>query len=90
YFAEIVKTSRRLLDAAKILDIPIIVTEHYPKGLGRTVPELDVSDIKKYGKTLLSMCVPALDPVIKNADNVILAGIEAHVCVLQTALDLLE
>ncbi|KAL6737969.1 hypothetical protein Aduo_011571 [Ancylostoma duodenale] len=37
YFAEIVKTSRRLVDAAKILDIPIIVTEHYPKGLGRTV-----------------------------------------------------
>ena len=40
YFPEIITTSRRLIDAARILSIPTVVTEQYPKGLGHTVPLL--------------------------------------------------
>ncbi|KAL6730105.1 hypothetical protein Aduo_001101 [Ancylostoma duodenale] len=90
FFPEIVKTSKRMVDAAKILDIPIFVTEQYPKGLGHTVAELGLGDIKKYEKTRFSMCVPDLVPAIKDSNNIILVGIEAHACVLQTTLDLLE
>ncbi|EYC06029.1 hypothetical protein Y032_0078g1154 [Ancylostoma ceylanicum] len=90
FFPEIVKTSKRMVDAAKILDIPIFVTEQYPKGLGHTVPDLGLADIKKYEKTRFSMCVPDLVPAINDSNNIILVGIEAHACVLQTTLDLLE
>ncbi|VDM74962.1 unnamed protein product [Strongylus vulgaris] len=38
-------------DGAKLLNIPIFVTEQYPKGLGHTVPELGLQDVKKYEKT---------------------------------------
>ncbi|VDL82908.1 unnamed protein product [Nippostrongylus brasiliensis] len=51
YFPAIVQTAKRLVDAARILDIPIVVTEQYPKGLGHTVPELGLADEKKYPKT---------------------------------------
>ncbi|WKY06279.1 hypothetical protein Q1695_006459 [Nippostrongylus brasiliensis] len=88
YFPAIVQTAKRLVDAARILDIPIVVTEQYPKGLGHTVPELGLADEKKYPKTRFSMCVPELD--VPSSNNVILVGIEAHACVLQTTLDLIE
>ncbi|ETN76967.1 isochorismatase family protein [Necator americanus] len=90
YFPEIVKTSKRMVDAAKILEMPIFVTEQYPKGLGHTVSDLGLSDIKKYEKTRFSMCVPDLLPALGDSKNIILVGIEAHACVLQTTLDLLE
>ena len=95
HFTEVVQTSNRLLQAAAILDIPGVVTEQYPKGLGRTVPELEV---EKYGltpieKTQFSMCVPEVDDMLKakaNIRSVILCGIETHACILQTTMDLLE
>ncbi|KAK6031647.1 isochorismatase family protein [Ostertagia ostertagi] len=90
FFPGIAETSKRMVDAAKILQMPIIVTEQYPKGLGHTIPDLGLGDIKKYEKTRFSMCVPEVDAVLQNAENIILVGIEAHVCVLQTTLDLLE
>ena len=95
HFPEVVQISNRLLQAAAILDIPAVVTEQYPKGLGRTVPELEV---EKYGltpieKTQFSMCVPDVDDMLKanaNIRSVILCGIETHACILQTTMDLLE
>ncbi|CAF4804002.1 unnamed protein product [Rotaria sp. Silwood1] len=56
YFPQIIETSNKLLQACKILDIPYVITEQYPKGLGRTVSELDIGDIKPFEKTLFSMC----------------------------------
>ncbi|CAI5447149.1 unnamed protein product [Caenorhabditis angaria] len=93
YFPEIVQTSRRLIDAARILEIPTVVTEQYPKGLGHTVPLLKeglAENAQVFDKMKFSMCLPPADGVLKNVKNVILVGIEAHVCVLQTTYDLLE
>lgn len=54
YFPAIVETSKRMVDAARILQMPIVVTEQYPKGLGHTIPELGLDDVKKYQKTKVS------------------------------------
>lgn len=52
FFPEIVQTARRVISTADILSIPVIVTEHYPKGLGQTVPELGLAaDVVRYPKT---------------------------------------
>jgi len=93
YFDQIVQNSNRMLRAAKLLDIPIIATEQYPQGLGPTVPELglEAAGVVPVAKTKFSMCLApimnelALKPHI---DSVLLCGIEAHVCIQQTAIDL--
>jgi len=93
FFPEIVTVSRRLLDAAKILDMKVVATEQYPQGLGHTVPELGLDSYKVpiFDKTKFSMCLPpVLEKLGPSVTNVILVGIEAHVCIYQTALDLLE
>jgi nicotinamidase-related amidase len=83
-----------LASAARRLDIPVLLTEQYPKGLGRTLPELKalLPDTAPIEKTAFS-CAQAEGFVDRlralGADHVIVAGIEAHVCVLLTALDLL-
>lgn len=82
-----------LLRAVARLGIPLTVSEQYPKGLGPTVGELRelVADEVVFAKTHFSC---ASDPVMAdrftalNREQVIIAGIEAHVCVLQTALEL--
>jgi nicotinamidase-related amidase len=84
-----------LASAARRLEIPVVLTEQYPKGLGRTLPEVKalLADTPPFEKTAFS-CAGAegfLDRLRGlDADHVILAGIEAHVCVLLTALDLLQ
>ncbi|XP_029636504.1 isochorismatase domain-containing protein 2 [Octopus sinensis] len=93
YFPQIVEVSARMLSAAKILDMPIIVTEQYPKGLGSTVPELDIKDIPVIAKTRFSMMVSEVENKLKehpDVNSVVLCGIEAHACIQQTVLDLLE
>jgi nicotinamidase-related amidase len=83
-----------LVSAARRLDVPVLVTEQYPKGLGRTLPELRalLPDVVPLEKTTFS-CADAggfLETLRGlGADHVILAGLEAHVCVLLTALALL-
>lgn len=80
-----------MIAAHKILDIPLIVTEQNPKALGQTAPELDLSQAKlNVPKTKFSMLVPEVEKELKDIKSVVLFGIESHVCVLQTALDLLE
>jgi nicotinamidase-related amidase len=91
---DMVANVKILASAARRLGVPVLVTEQYPKGLGRTLPELRalLGDTPPFEKTAFS-CAGAdgfMDRVRGlGADHVILTGIEAHVCVLLTALDLL-
>lgn len=85
----------RLLDGAAVLELPVLVTEQYRKGLGETIASLKprLGDaICCEEKLLFSACV---EPIRAELDRlatrqVIVCGIEAHVCVLQTTLELLE
>nr|WP_312578630.1 hydrolase [Sedimentibacter sp.] len=83
-----------LIETAKTMDIPIIVTEQYPKGLGSTVRELDekLENAQKYSKMAFTSCSKELLNYIKGTKRkkIIITGAEAHVCVFQTARDLLK
>ncbi|KAG0369766.1 Isochorismatase-like protein [Gamsiella multidivaricata] len=90
-YPSVVATAQKMIAAHKILDIPLIVTEQNPKALGATANELDLSQAKiNIPKTKFSMFVPEVEKELKGIKSVVLFGIESHVCVLQTALDLLE
>jgi len=82
-----------LNNVCKELSIPVIATEQNPSRLGATVPEL-VLDAPAFAKTKFSMYTEevsgALTALGSERKSVLLVGIEAHVCVLQTVLDLLE
>jgi nicotinamidase-related amidase len=88
----LVKNIAFLVDGAKLLGIPVQATEQYPKGLGKTVAELASRLPPAPDKVAFSSCaIPAVVENFRRAarPKVLLAGIEAHVCVQQTALDLL-
>jgi nicotinamidase-related amidase len=93
HIADVVKNCTILLQSATLLEIPTIFTEQYPKGLGPTVPELALymAGKKPVEKTAFSCCgEPAFNrQLLGDHQQVILAGMEAHICLLQTALDLL-
>jgi nicotinamidase-related amidase len=78
----------------QILDIPIIVTEQYPKGLGRTAEEIQLSlepDTVIVEKTTFSAGrEPAVLDALNGKDQIVLCGLETHICVNQTAHDLLD
>lgn len=84
----------KILKAAAILDMDVIITEQYPKGLGSTVEEIKaIKDFKTIEKTTFSAykteeCKNEIKR-LKNK-NIILFGLENHICVLQTALELKE
>jgi nicotinamidase-related amidase len=91
----VVQNSVRLIQGAAILHLPIFATEQYRKGLGATVPEVAgaIAGFAPWEKLAFSACgadgfVSALRK--QKVSEVILCGIEAHVCVTQTCLDLLE
>lgn len=92
---EVMRNIKVLVTAARRLGVPIVVTEQYPKGLGHMLPELREvlgPEVEPIPKTTFS-CHGA-EPVgahlaAAGARRVVLAGIEAHVCVLLSALDLL-
>jgi hypothetical protein len=87
-FAEVARSCAILLRAARILELPRIVTEQYPKGLGATVAEVGLEEESPLEKTVFSAArAEGFDMNV--TDQAILCGIEAHVCVSQTALDLL-
>ena len=89
----VVKNCAILLQSAALLEIPALFTEQYPKGLGTTLPELIqyMAGKKAVEKTAFSCCgEPAFSrQLLGDHSQVILAGMEAHICILQTALDLL-
>ena len=84
-----------LLNGLEILGIPILLTEQYSKGLGSTIPSIqtNLNTIQPIEKITFSCCgenrfITELNKI--NKKYVLLAGIETHVCVLQTVLDLVE
>ena len=95
--ARAIKNATVLVEAAAILGVPIVVTEQYPQGLGRTVPEIlrALADrpYRLFEKVAFSCArdeafratVPAM-----NRRHVMLAGMETHVCIYQTAVDLVR
>lgn len=92
---QVVKNTLHLVELARMQNLPVVVTEQYPKGLGRTVPEIQ-------------SCLPAYLPIEKVSFNccgeatfnehikrlgrkkIIVTGMEAHICVLQTSLGLIK
>lgn len=81
-----------LIDGARLVDVPVTATEQYPRGLGSTVGELAKRVPERPEKTAFSCCaIPSVAEGFRRAarPKVVLAGIETHVCVLNTALDLL-
>ncbi len=94
---EALRRAGQLIEAARTLDVPVIVTEQYPKGLGLTVPAIKAAlpnDAPILNKLSFSA---GKDPGFLESWNkrraegrtqVVLCGTETHVCVLQTAADL--
>jgi len=91
----VIKNAGILIDAAKRLNIPILVTEQYPQGLGRTVEILknklgDVNIVEKdtfscFGEVKFREALKKI-----GRSHIVITGIETHVCVQQTVLDLLR
>jgi nicotinamidase-related amidase len=82
----------RLIDGAKVLDVPVLATEQYPQGLGPTVAEIAdrLSNIPSKLRFSCGGCPELFEPLPDlGIYKLLLAGIEAHVCVQQTVLDLL-
>jgi len=91
----LLKNSTILLESAAVFGIPLIVSEQYPKGLGPTVPEVKsrIGAAPRYEKLTFSCCRDAAIKASLDASarkRVIVAGIEAHVCVFQTVIDLIS
>ncbi len=87
-----------LMEAARLLEVPVVVTEHYPKGLGVTDPEAVelLPEYKPLVKTVFSCCGAGEFEAVMAAHaragrkQVVVVGIETHICVSQTVHDLLE
>jgi nicotinamidase-related amidase len=82
------------LELARALGLPALVTEPYVKGLGHSAPAISAAAAGHAGvveKTRFSALVPEVDAFLsaRRADDVLVCGVEAHVCVQQTVLDLL-
>jgi nicotinamidase-related amidase len=98
YVAEkekVVENIRMLIKFADIMNIPIVFTEHYPKGLGSTIPEIS-GVLRTYipiEKVIFSCFgAPRFRSKLKElkAENLMVAGIESHICIEQTVLDALN
>jgi len=87
-FAPVAEASAKLLEGARILALPVLVSEQYPKGLGHTAPEVGLAQEPRIEKTVFSAArADGFD--IGGAEQALVCGIETHVCVSQTVHDLL-
>lgn len=92
--ARTIRNTRTLLAGAEEMGVPILVTEQYPEGLGPTVPELRLPDCAQVLPKMHFSCMEdagfaaALQALGRR--QVVIAGMEAHICVMQTAASLIE
>lgn len=90
---ELIETSVKLLKGLKILDVPMCITGQYTKGLGLNIKEIrEAAGTEDYYDKMVFSCaqVEGVQQAIQGKKNIVICGIEAHVCVMQTVLDLLE
>jgi nicotinamidase-related amidase len=91
-FASVTAATRTLIDGAQAVGIPIVVTEQYPTGLGHTVPEI-AERLPDGVEPLEKVCFSAAAADGFDLDGraqALVCGIETHVCVNQSVLDLLD
>lgn len=92
---KVIDNTLHLIELAKLLEIPIIVTEQYPKGLGPTVSEITKA-IELYSpleKVMFNCCeASGFCERVKQTGRrqIVLTGMETHICVLQTAIGLVQ
>ncbi len=90
----VIDNSNKLVQGSSILNIPLLVTEQYPKGLGRTVDEIKLKNDQQIIEKISFDCfecdefVRIIDQL--NRKSLVVFGIEAHVCVLKTVLSALS
>jgi nicotinamidase-related amidase len=89
-FDALVERAAILVQAARVLDVPVVVTEQYPRGLGATVEPLlaHLDGVSRLEKTVFSAACADGFTLAPERDQVVVCGIEAHVCVNQTVCDL--
>ncbi|MCP1773386.1 nicotinamidase-related amidase [Neisseria perflava] len=89
---KLVERSRIVVQGLKALGVPLLVTEQYPKGLGKTVAGLQLllDNAPVFEKTRFSAALPEVEAYLSEnrIQNVILIGAEAHICMLQSVADL--
>jgi nicotinamidase-related amidase len=90
--SSVLANAGRLIAAAKKLGVPTVVTEQYPRGLGPTVPELAVDGMPKLAKMDFdaTRADGFFELLPKDRPDIVVAGCEAHVCVMQTVFGLID
>jgi nicotinamidase-related amidase len=87
-FAHVAGAAAKLVQAARILGLSVLVSEQYPRGLGATVPEVGLEQEPRIEKTVFSAArADGFD--LGGAEQALVCGLETHVCVSQTVHDLL-
>jgi nicotinamidase-related amidase len=94
-WGDVVRRVNQLTQTAEVLGIPILLTEQYSKGLGNTIPEVTdkIGVPKVFQKDHFSACLErGFLPLIESyhRKKIVVVGMETHVCVLQTGLDLIK
>lgn len=91
---KVYKNTNLLMAAAYQMDIPLIVSEQYPRGLGSTVDDIkkNLQDYQYIEKKSFSAYIPEMQKILENTGRktVIVAGSETHICVYQTVRDLIK
>ena len=86
---QLIHNSEILLKGLKILDIPMYITQQYTKGLGMSIPEIqEATETTEYIDKIAFTAYDAVKWKLRAKKYVIVCGIEAHICVLQTVIDL--
>lgn len=87
----VIARASRLLEAARLLGVPALATEHNAKGLGPMVPELKSNKLPVFPKMTFDSCrAEGFLERLPDRAQIVLAGCEAHVCLLQTGLGLID
>lgn len=91
---EVLKNCLTLIRGAAALKLPVVITQQYPRGLGNTLEEVTglTPEAKIFDKTSFSCLTTEVAGELKNLGkkHIIICGIESHVCVLQTIIDLVK
>jgi len=101
-FPSVVGTAAKMVKISKLFDIPVVLSEQHPAGLGPTATNLQAQvdtigtlHLGTFPKKAFGMLIPEVDAILKDPKhqgikNILLAGVETHICIVQTALNLTD